>query len=287
MPEITVHAPAKVNLILRVGGPRADGYHEIESLMVPVDLYDDISITAHRADETRVDVAVGGSEQVPAGRDNIAGRAALGVLDELGIRARVDIGITKRIPVGAGLGGGSSDAAAVVRELPGLLDAELTAARSGAIALSLGADVPFCLAGRPSLARGIGELLEPVEGFEFPDLAVAVPEVRVRTKWAYAHALKGLTSSDSALSLTRSSLAQRPLRELVANDFSCGVEAEFADVSRLAGALRGVGAEATVMSGSGSAVVGLFPSAAQAQSAAASFSRPDRAWALRVIEPRD
>lgn len=251
--------------------------------MVPVGLYDEIELSAEPAAQAAIEVVVGGQEWVPAGESNIAARAARRVLEALDVKARVRVAIDKRIPVGAGLGGGSSDAAAVVRRLPGLLGRELASDRAVGIALSLGADVPFCLAGRPALARGVGERLEFIDDVDFPDLVVAVPEARVATEWAYAHALKGLTSLDRVPSLTRSSLADRRLGELVANDFSCGVEAEFADVGRLARTLRGAGAEATVMSGSGSAVVGLFPSGVQAQSAAATFSPPDKAWAVKVL----
>ncbi|MFP6599811.1 MAG: 4-(cytidine 5'-diphospho)-2-C-methyl-D-erythritol kinase [Deltaproteobacteria bacterium] len=284
MSTLKVQAAAKVNLVLRVGKRRSDGYHEIESLMVPVSLYDDIEIRAQPARSVCVEVSVTGSEDVPVGPDNLAGKAAEAVLGALGLGAQVDISLSKRIPVGAGLGGGSADAAAVVRALPGLLGHELSPGSSHDLALSLGADVPFCLAARPCLARGIGELLEPVDGLDFPHLVVAVPEARVSTRWAYANALKGLTSLDRVPSLTRSSLAGRPLRELVANDFSPGVEAGFADVGRLSGMLTAAGAGATVMSGSGSAMVGLFTSEALARSAAATFSRPDRAWAVEVLD---
>jgi len=285
----TLLAPAKVNLTLRVLGRRADGYHDIDSTMVPISLYDRIEIctmTGRRAVACRVT----GPQRVPGGPSNLAGVAAARVLDELGMSARVEIELEKRIPAGAGLGGGSSDAAAVLRALPAMLGRPIPVNRLAEIARGIGADVPFFLACRPARATGIGDTLEPLPSFPRAHLVVVVPSARVVTAWAYRHALgsrKGLTSGTTDRTRRRR-LPRSPksLGSFVFNDFERGVGRVVPDVERLARTLRADGSLATVMSGTGSAVVGVFESSARARIVATAFSAPDLAFAVRIIARR-
>jgi 4-diphosphocytidyl-2-C-methyl-D-erythritol kinase len=282
-------APAKVNLTLHVLGRRADGYHDIDSVMVPISLYDRVEIRV-AAGRRAVACRVTGPQRVAGGPTNLAARAAASVLDELGVSARVQIVLEKRIPAGAGLGGGSSDAAAVLRALPPMLGRKLAGGRLARIARGIGADVPFFLSCRPARATGIGESLEPLPSFPRADLVVVVPTARVETAWAYRHALgwpRGLTSG--ATDRTRRRRLPRSvksLRSLVFNDFERGVGRVVPDIERLARRLRSGGAVATVMSGTGSAVVGIFESAERVRSIAEAFSAPDLAFAVRIIARR-
>ncbi len=284
--RVTVRAPAKVNLIFRVVGRRSDGYHLIESLMVPVSIYDELEI-AVRPGVPRVACRVVGPSEVKGGPMNLAAQAARRVLAELNARAAVEIKLRKRIPAGAGLGGGSSDAAAVLRVLPRLLGRRLGQARLLELGAALGADVPFFVFGRPAVARGIGEQLEPVADFPPLALLVTVPPARVPTAWAYARALGSLTSKKR-----RNTRALRPrptLAGIVAalhNDFQAGVGRAFDDVPRLVSTLRGLGARGVVMSGSGSAVVGVFESLRKAREAAEAIAPPDLAFVARVLRGR-
>jgi 4-diphosphocytidyl-2-C-methyl-D-erythritol kinase len=288
----TIVAPAKVNLILRVVGRRPDGYHLLETLMVPVSLCDEIDIraTLAGASDANVTCRVSGPAKVPGGPTNLAARAARRVVAELGVSARVAIHLRKHIPAGAGLGGGSSDAAAVLAALPPILGGRIGRDRLRAIAAELGADVPFFLDCRPAWATGIGEILSPLASFPRLDLVVAVPRRRVETAWAYANALPPL-----ALLMTRKSgrsraIGLRPsaksLSLRVSNDFERGVEAVVPDVARLRRRLAALGARAAVMSGSGSAVVGIFASRAEAEQAAGKFRSPDVAVAVQVVRRR-
>jgi 4-diphosphocytidyl-2-C-methyl-D-erythritol kinase len=287
--SVSSSAPAKVNLTLRVIGRRADGYHLLESLMVPISLCDEVRISM-RPGTRRVTCSVSGPEDAPAGVDNLAAAAALSVLEELDVDVDVDLAVTKNIPVGAGLGGGSSDAAAVLRTLPSMLGRMIRPARLTELAVRIGADVPFFLTCRPSVAMGIGEVLAPVPRFPEVHFVVAVPIVRVSTSWAYRNALPPMEVLTSRTTATTRSLRLRlkrePIASLLSNDFEAGVTAVFPDVARLKSRLEELGAEATVMSGSGSAVVGLFRSGRRAEGAAAAVLGPDRAFAVRVLRRR-
>ena len=282
-------APAKVNLTLRVLGKRADGYHHVESLIVPVSLCDELLISV-AAGNRRVTCSVEGPEKAPEGESNLAAAAARSALRELDVDVDVGIRLIKNIPAGSGLGGGSSDAASVLRTLPAMLGRLLRPGRLSALALELGADVPFFLACRPAVAMGIGEILAPVSRFPELNLVVAVRDVEVSTAWAYEHALppaEALTSRPSATSRSlRLRLKREPIASLLCNDFETGVTAEFPDVARLKRRLEEFGAEATVMSGSGSAVVGLFRSGRRAEEVAAAVPAPDRVYAVKVLRRR-
>ena len=171
---LTVAAPAKVNLFLHVTGRRGDGYHDIESLFALVDLADSITLTP------RDDGAVVAAHAVAGIDDDLTLRAARALKDAAGIDKGVCIALTKRIPLGAGLGGGSSDAASVLLALNRMWGIGWPRARLAALAATLGADIPFFVGGHNAVARGIGEALTPVT---LPThwLALLMPPVHVRT----------------------------------------------------------------------------------------------------------
>ena len=156
--RLTVPAPAKLNLFLHVTGRREDGMHRLESVFVPLALSDRITFTANGTDRIRRVVDVPG---VPED-DDLAVRAARALAARAGVEAGVDIAIEKRIPMGSGLGGGSSDAATVLRALDAWWGLELGGRALHGVACTLGADVPFFLGDGPAFARGIGDLLTPV-----------------------------------------------------------------------------------------------------------------------------
>jgi len=288
--RIGILAPAKVNLILHVVGRRADGYHLLETLMVPVSLCDELEIRAVGAGRSKVTCQVSGPAKVPGGPRNLAARAARRVLAELGVSAQVSIRLRKRVPAGAGLGGGSSDAAAVLKVLPRLLGRRIRRERLREIAADLGADVPFFLDCRPAWASGIGEVLRPIPRFPRLHLVLAVPPSRVETAWAYANALPPIPRlTTRKRGRTRAGglrAGAKSLSSRVSNDFEHGVSAAVPDVARLRRRLRALGAQAVVMSGSGSAVVGIFASRAEAEQAAGEFRSPDMAVAVRVLRSR-
>jgi 4-diphosphocytidyl-2-C-methyl-D-erythritol kinase len=280
---VEVLAPAKVNLSLRIVGRRADGYHELDSLMFAVSLHDRLRIEAAPAARRTVSCRVSGPEKVAGGGTNLAARAAGVVLDHLGVEARVAIALRKEVPFGAGLGGGSSDAAAVLRVLPGLLGRRIPSRDLARLAVGLGADVPFFLACAPARARGIGEKLSPLAGVPRGGLVIAVPDQRVETAWAYRHALPRLTSGGAASSTRPLPRSLDAVEGWFFNHFQPGVEKAFPSVARTRKVLEEAGARATVLSGSGSAMVASFATAASAEAAAAGYEGPGRAWAVRFL----
>jgi 4-diphosphocytidyl-2-C-methyl-D-erythritol kinase len=278
-----VRAPAKVNLSLRVLGKRSDGYHELDTLMFAVSMYDTVGLSVTPAARASVTCTVTGPEKVPGGADNLAARAATAVLDYLGVTARVSIRLRKEIPFGAGLGGGSSDAAAVIRTLPALVGRRLDPAAAASIATRLGADVPFFLACRPARARGTGERLTEIARPPKGALVIAVSPDRVNTTWAYRNALPRLTSGQSAFRVRPLPRSLDAVEAWIFNDFQPGVEAAFPSVRRAREGLEELGARIAVLSGSGCAVAGVFRNAADASRAAAGYRGPGRAYVARFL----
>src|ERR1043166_984464 len=156
-----IRAPAKVNLSLRVVGKRRDGYHLIDTIIAPVSLYDEIEIARARPG-AKLSVACD-DPKVPAGEKNLAYKAAALLLGKDAAKYPVAIHIKKRIPAGAGLGGGSSDAAAVLGGLNRLLKLKKNRRQRLRLAAKIGPGVPFFVLGRPARARGIGERLKPLK----------------------------------------------------------------------------------------------------------------------------
>jgi len=278
-----VRAPAKVNLSLRVLSKRSDGYHDLDSLMFAISLYDTVEISASPARRSSVSCRVSGPEKVPGGPSNLASRAAAAVLERLEAPARVALRVRKEVPFGAGLGGGSSDAAAVIRCLPALLGRRLAPADAAAIAGTLGADVPFFLTCRPSRATGIGDRLEPIPRGPKGTLLIAVSPDRVNTAWAYGSALGHLTSGRAVSKVRPFPRSIDAVEAWFFNDFQRGVEGAFGSVRRARERLEGLGARATVLSGSGCAVVGLFRDAVQARQAAGLYDGPGRVFVVDMI----
>jgi len=181
MHTLTVPAPAKLNLFLHVTGRRTDGYHTLETLFVAIDIGDTITVTCRDDGAIQRTADVSG---VPPQHD-LAVRAALALKRQTGCTLGADVAVVKRIPMGGGLGGGSSDAATVLLALNRLWNVGLPRAELMRIGLSLGADVPFFLCGWPALGRGVGEFLTPMS---LPTIWIAllVPRVAVSTASIFA-----------------------------------------------------------------------------------------------------
>ena len=189
MDELLVRSPAKINLFLEVVSRRSDGYHDIESVMQLVDLCDEVRL---RRIPRGIQVSVRGAD-LPAGRGNLACRAAALLQEQAGIREGVHIHLEKRIPVAGGLGGGSSNAAAVLAGVSSLYDLGQSRESLQELASELGSDVPFFLSDGLAVATGRGERLTPLKPWPPRWLVVANPGVPVSTAWAYGEASSKLT----------------------------------------------------------------------------------------------
>jgi len=255
----TWDSPAKVNLCLRIVGRRADGYHLLDSIFAAIDLIDLVTITiANVSSRHDTTVVVHCSEPgVPTDATNLVARAATALLDTSGISADLTIEIQKRIPPGSGLGGGSSNAATVLRALVQMLDLQVAPQRLGELALSLGADVPFFLTGGCARVRGIGEQVDPIPGWPGRELVVALPPITVSTAWAFSRYSAGFSTDPPEPE--RLANAPEPTASLLRNDLESVVLPAYPALGDLKRSFIEAGAPAAVMSGSGASIIGLVP----------------------------
>ncbi len=291
---VTVLAPAKINLTLEILGRRPDGYHDIASVMQALDLADELAIGIGPG--SGISVQVVGAE-LPAGPTNLAYRAAASLLAALGAggrevnaggdpegartgetpRVAVSIRLHKRIPVAAGLGGGSADAAAVLLGLNHLFGRPLGAAALQRVAAALGSDVPFFLTGGTCLATGRGERLRRLP--PLPDLQVVVvaPCIPVETQWAYAARSAGeLTASGGSSSMLESAIRERSISRIaraLVNDLEEVVARRYGVVAGVLEELRRGEIVGARMSGSGSAAYALVAEEAEALALAGALRR--------------
>jgi 4-diphosphocytidyl-2-C-methyl-D-erythritol kinase len=180
--SISLAAPAKINLSLRIMGKRPDGFHDLETLMVPIALADEVEIS--HAPEYGISLTCNDPD-IPTGSDNLCVKAVEAFRKETGIAHGIAISLMKRIPHGAGLGGGSSDAAAVLRGMNELFDHPLVAEELALLAAGLGSDVPFFLHDCPTVCRGRGEILEEAPAIPERRILLIKPPFPVATAWAY------------------------------------------------------------------------------------------------------
>ena len=255
--RVRVRALAKINLDLRVLRKRPDGYHELRTIFQTISLADslDIAFTPGRKTAIELDDPLAISE-------NLVVRAARLALDAMRVTGRVEMRLRKRIPMGAGLGGGSSDAAAVLLALPALAGRVLGLPILSDIAARLGSDVPFFLLGGTAVGIGRGTELFPLP--DRPAMAglVVAPTVHVNTAQAYRDLSPGLTteSQENKIFSFQSLTWERGVGQSSGNDFEAVVFKQHRNLADLKKRLVRAGATAAMMTGSGSALFGLFPS---------------------------
>ena len=200
-----VRAPAKLNLFFEVLARRGDGYHEIETLMVPIGLFDTLTACANPTGEVRLtchQAAVGADDAtfgtLPPERENLAWRAAQLLRQRAGVEQGISLELVKRIPSAAGLGGGSSDAAAALLAANALWNLDWTPAALAELAAELGSDVPFFLAGGAAICRGRGERVAAVGGLLPLHFVVVRPPVGLSTAEVYGHCEVATQPRDAA-----------------------------------------------------------------------------------------
>jgi 4-diphosphocytidyl-2-C-methyl-D-erythritol kinase len=251
-----VRALAKINLDLRVLGKRPDGYHELRTIFQTVSLADTLDIAFTPARKTAVEL-----EDSLAIPDNLATRAAHMVLEAMRIGGRVEMRLVKRIPMGAGMGGGSSDAAAVLLALPVLAGRKLDRSTLSAIAQRLGSDVPFFLLGGTAVGIGRGTELFPLPDTPAHGGVLVAPGVHVDTARAYRDLSPRLTSESQENKIVsfQSQVWGSGGGALPQNDFEKVVFEQHGSLAAIKKKLLRAGASVALMTGSGSAVFGLFP----------------------------
>lgn len=281
-------APAKINLALHVVGERGDGYHLLDSLVTFTAFGDRIALSP--AEEDRFTLSGRFSATLAAENDNLVTRARdrlRAALETTGQSAPpVHIHLEKNLPIASGIGGGSADAAATLRGLLGLWQADLPGDRLDAIAIGLGADVPMCLAGRPLLARGIGEDITPV-ALPALSMVLANPLVGVSTPAVF----RALASKRNApLVLGDASVHWLDAIAGLRNDLEPPARGLCPQIGELADGLAATDARVVRMSGSGASCFALYSSDAMAEAAAASLKQQHPDWfitATRTLEGHD
>lgn len=281
-----IRAPAKINLCLRVVGRRADGYHLLDTIMLPVSLYDEIIIKKGGKSSLKGRLTVTCDDPlVPWGKENLAYKAASLLLNKQHINESVHIHIHKRIPVGAGLGGGSTDAAATLVGLNRLFRLGYRRKRLENMASTIGADVPFFVKGVPARARGIGERLSPLRKIPRLWLIILYPKFPVSTAWVYRNLHPKLTKAIANTSINFSLGSSANLRKLLVNDLETVTMGRYPRIGLLKEELARQGAIGTLMSGSGSSVFGVFRSKRSAERAFRRLlkDREVQAFLVRVV----
>lgn len=261
---IEILAPAKLNLLLKITGKRVDGYHELVSILVPVALYDKLKISKA---EKGLEVYWSGRELLPKGQNNLINRAAVSFFEKTGIRKGAKITVIKKIPVASGLGGGSSDAAAALKGLNQLWGSPLSKGDLERLALPLGADVPFFLLQRPAIARGIGEILQPIKHFPSFWYVVVSPDLMVSTAWAYKMSKFKLTKKENLNRIKNSENVSFNIPDILSNDLERVTLGKYPFLYSIKTSLIESGALGALMTGSGPSIFGLFDSKKKAHEA--------------------
>ena len=263
-PRITLSAYAKINLALEVLGKRPDGFHEVAMIMQSVSLHDTVTMTLRDEGLT----LVCDNSSLPCDDSNLAYRAADLLRQKFGVGKGVHIELIKRIPMAAGLAGGSTDAAAVLKGLNVLWNLALSPVELERLAACLGSDAPFCLWGGTSLATGRGELLEPLPDFGGHGVVLANPPLQVSTAWAYGNFQRNLRPRLTDIPAMRGAIALHDF-QLVAvqlfNELESVTIPAHPQIAVLKERLAKGGAAGVLMSGSGPTVFALTPDFASAR----------------------
>lgn len=278
MDTLTLFAPAKINYLLDVIGKRPDGYHDLRMIMQRVNLCDKITLTlTNRADIN----VICNSKGAPDGHDNIAWKAARAVLDRAKSSNGVNIEIIKNIPVAAGLGGGSSDAASVLMGMNELLQLGLTEQTLMEIGCKLGADVPFFIFKKTALAEGTGERLTPLPEMPKCWILLVNPGVHVSTAWVY-RSLQ-LTNRKELNIISRFFESIEDVVSILSNDLESVTIPAFPVIANIKASLISMGAVGSMMSGSGPTVFGIFKDFDEAEAARVEVTK-DTDWFAVTVE---
>ncbi len=272
--SITVFAPAKINLILRILDRRPDGYHNLWSLMQTVQLEDalELSLSDHHSTITlRCD-----EPSLKTDASNLVYRAAAAVLEGAGRTVGLDIVLAKRIPMGAGLGGGSSDAAATIMGLNRLLNLGWSTEKMAHLGQTLGSDVPFFFSAPSAIVEGRGEKVVPVQITGSRWVMLVNPGFPIETKWAYQQLSVSRTGvqplSDVHAGLGKTcELSWEEVFQAAENDFEATVFKAHPDLYKIKQRLLADGAETALLSGSGATVFGVFRDETTARQAEIGF----------------
>ncbi len=256
--KTVVLAQGKINLSLDVLKRLENGYHSVEMVMLSVPLCDKVTLEVSEGEGIEL---LCNKEGVPTDSKNTAYKSARLFLEETKLSAKVKITLEKNIPAAAGMAGGSTDAAAVLKGLNDLFGKPLSEEKLLALCLKIGADVPFCLKGGCALSQGIGEVLTPIAPLTGAYLVIAKPDFEVSTKWVYESLDLSKVTKHPDTKAVIDAIARGDLDALkasTANVLESVTEREYPVISEYKALLYEKGARASLMSGSGPTVFGIF-----------------------------
>jgi len=258
---LTLHAYAKINLGLRITGILPNGYHAIHSLFLPIrGLFDVLTFELHEDSILFTDNC---SFQIPAA-ENLVMKAAYALKQFSGTTLGAKIHLHKRIPAGAGMGGGSSDAAVTLRALTQLWNIDISPENMLNIALSLGSDIPYFLQDQPAIVEGQGEIIRPIAIELNAWILIILPGLHIGTAWAYAQVKDYASHSCIRFEdLIHDGIIDLKSHTIV-NDFEPPIHAVYPELAKIKKLLLDAGADLSLMSGSGSTMYGIFSSKADA-----------------------
>ena len=265
MAKVEIKAPAKINIGLNIVSKRADGFHNIETIFYPISLFDNILFEKADSDSFSCNNTSLGKE-----RNNLIIKAKEVLEEEFRTKFPLKIVLEKNIPIGAGMGGGSSDAASALHSINILYDLNLSKEQLNNYALRLGSDVPFFLDPRPSFASGRGEILNVLDfTIDFPILIVN-PGIHISTKWAFDN----IKPRDPYLHLNhifQQKIIFANLQDIITNDFEEVVFYKYPEIAQIKNDLLSRGALVSMLTGSGSTVFGIFDNETKALAAESYF----------------
>jgi len=291
-PHLTIqlNSYAKINLSLAVLGRRHDGFHDIESIMQSISLNDTITLSLDEDEESEIRISCN-DPAIPTDERNLVWKAATLLFQCWGISPGLDINIEKRIPSEAGLGGGSSNAATVLCGLNNLMKISVDDYRLFDLATEIGSDVPFFLTGGTALVHGRGEEIHHLPNVRPFWLSIIKPPFGISTAWAYKR-LDEIRKASPDLQATSSKRmiecierdGGKDLAKLLVNDLEAPVLQERPEISNIKSELLHAGAQGALMSGSGSAVFGIFETEDEALAASRALSSRGQTFTATTIE---
>lgn len=269
MEQIIRNAYAKINLALDVLQKRADGYHEVKMIMQTVDIYDTLIFTKRAKPGI---ILKTDRKELSSGADNLIYKAAQSLMKEAGIMQGVEIVLQKRIPIAAGMAGGSTDAAAALAGLNELFALDFSLEKLQELGVALGADIPYCLMGGCALSEGIGEVLTKLPAPPQCILVIAKPDINVSTKFVYenlhAESLSEHPDVDGMIEAVQSG-SLKGIADRLGNVLETVTIREYPVIDDIKRLMKNAGAENALMSGSGPTVFGIFTKEEYAEKAAA------------------
>lgn len=262
------YAPAKINLSLDILKKRKDGYHELKMIMQTVSLYDEISI--EKNNKICID---SNKKNIPLNNKNLAWKAAELFFENTKIKGGCSIYLKKNIPDGAGLGGGSSDAATVLLALNNIYETNLSNEKLIKISTKIGADVPFFIIKGTCLAEGIGEKLTKIENNTNPYILIYKPDFSISTKWAYENVNLNNKPKYNIENIVKNLMKSDYKFEGIFNYLEYVSISKYPEIETIKNKMKSLGATSSLMSGSGSSVFGIFDDEIKAKKALESFEK--------------